>query len=98
MMRVLVATALAAVTVTVAGPVSTAHAANVPAVGQLTDGGTRVPCLSDEPHPGTDPQGCVWDARHMGNGVGRSFVVRPSGRLVFVTHARAHYLLTGVVL
>jgi hypothetical protein len=73
-----------------------AGAVVVPVVA--TDGGTRVPCLTDEPHPGPDPRGCVWDARHMGNGVGRSFVVRPSGRLVYVTHERAHYLLTGVTL
>lgn len=37
---------------------------------------------------------CVWDARHLGNGTGRSFVVRASGRVVYVTHARAHLLLT----
>lgn len=53
------------------------------------DGGTRVPC------PTEDSVGCVWDARHMGNGEGRSFVVRDSGRVVYVSHARAHYLLTG---
>lgn len=61
------------------------------AVPVTSDGGTRVPCEYE------DSTGCVWDARHMGNGIGRSFVVRPSGRLVFVSHARAHYLLTGVI-
>jgi hypothetical protein len=56
------------------------------------DGGTRVPCEYE------DSVACVWDARHQGNGIGRSFVVRPSGRVIYVSHARAHYLLTGVIL
>jgi hypothetical protein len=57
-----------------------------------TDGGTRVPCAYE------DSNGCVWDARHMGNGAGRSYVAKPDGRVIYVSHARAHYLLTGVVL
>lgn len=41
---------------------------------------------------------CVWDARHMGNGKGDSFVVtRRDGHAVrtVVSHSKAHYLLTG---
>ena len=38
------------------------------------------------------PGPCVWDARHRGNGVGKSFVVRRDGRVVYVTHRRAHRL------
>lgn len=62
-------------------------------------GGTRQPCEFE------DSTDCVWDARHMGNGVGRSFVVREyrSGpfdlfaltTVTYVSHARAHCLLTG---
>jgi hypothetical protein len=56
------------------------------------DGGTRVPCEYE------DSNGCVWDAVHMGNGGGRSYVAKPDGRVIYVSHARAHFLLTGVVL
>jgi hypothetical protein len=67
-----------------------AVAVSSPAVS--ADGGTRVPCEYE------DSVSCVWDGRHMGNGVGRSFVVKPDGRVIYVSHARAHYLLTGVQL
>lgn len=36
---------------------------------------------------------CVWDAKHMGNGEGRSFVVRKGGKVQYVSHARAHRML-----
>lgn len=42
---------------------------------------------------------CVWDAVHMGNGEGQSFVVlpptsqQPDGRVVNVSHREAHELL-----
>lgn len=38
---------------------------------------------------------CVWDARHMGNGQGRSYLylgVGP-GRVIFLSHRKAHSLL-----
>jgi hypothetical protein len=58
------------------------------------DAGTRVPCTTED----TGARGCVFDARHTGNGSGRSFVL-PTGsaddRVTYVSHARAHYLLTG---
>ena len=40
-----------------------------------------------------DSRNCVWDARHMGNGEGRSFLVRKGGKRVFITHRRAHHLI-----
>ena len=35
---------------------------------------------------------CVWDARHMGNGSGKSFIRKASGRVEYVGHRRAHRL------
>lgn len=53
------------------------------------------PCPSDEGADGQTIRPCVWDARHMGNGAGSSFIVRKSGRIVHVSHARAHALING---
>lgn len=52
------------------------------------DAGTR-------PHracPTEDSAWCVWDARHMGNGKGRSFWADRRGRPHYVSHATAHRL------
>ena len=38
------------------------------------------------------PPPCVWDARHMGNGDGRSFRLFADGSKKWLTHRRAHYL------
>lgn len=38
------------------------------------------------------PGPCVWDARHMGNGSGKSFIRKASGRVEYVGHRRAHRL------
>jgi hypothetical protein len=73
-----------------AGVMLAGLAVSSPAVS--ADGGTRVPCEYE------DSNGCVWDGRHMGNGAGRSYVAKPDGRVIYVSHARAHYLLTGVQL
>lgn len=35
---------------------------------------------------------CVWDAEHMGNGEGLSFIKRSDGTIRFITHRRAHRL------
>lgn len=39
---------------------------------------------------------CVWDARHMGNGEGRSLIIRKGGTddmsVRVITHKRAHRL------
>lgn len=51
-------------------------------------------CDTDEAGEGQPgPLPCVWDARHMGNGKGRSFIVRRDLATVRVTHRRAHSLL-----
>lgn len=49
-------------------------------------------CPSDEGESPILP--CVYDARHLGNGQGTSFIIRRDGEVVHVTHKRAHRLLT----
>lgn len=34
----------------------------------------------------------VWDAKHRGNGVGRSFIATPDGRVFYIRHPYAHRL------
>jgi hypothetical protein len=91
----------AAVLPAVVGVVLTApnaHAATVPAYMGVPvtspDGGTRTPCTTED----SGARGCVHDGRHMGNLTGRSFVL-PTGdaddRVTYVSHSRAHSLLTG---
>lgn len=46
---------------------------------------TLEPCAYED-----GPGPCVWDAQHRGNGIGRSFIMRRDGRVVYVTHRRAH--------
>lgn len=53
-------------------------------------GRDRTPPCKFEDGPGR----CVWDARHMGNGEGRSLVWREDGTKRFITHRRAHRLMT----
>lgn len=45
-----------------------------------------------EPCKFEDSRNCVWDAKHMGNQHGRSFIDR-NGKITFVSHKRAHRLL-----
>ena len=40
-----------------------------------------------------DSVSCVWDARHMGNGQGRSFWTDAGGHIHFISHHRAHVLM-----
>lgn len=40
-----------------------------------------------------DSVSCIWDAKHMGNGEGRSFKSGPNGGIKYISHARAHRLL-----
>jgi hypothetical protein len=40
-----------------------------------------------------DSNNCVWDARHMGNGAGRSFGVDGAGHIHYITHHRAHMMI-----
>lgn len=46
------------------------------------------PCPND-----SDSVNCVWDARHMGNGTGHSYLATRKGRIVYISHRRAHHLL-----
>ena len=38
---------------------------------------------------------CVWDAKHMGNGYGRSFRVNRQGDIFYISHQKAHHLAFG---
>lgn len=42
---------------------------------------------------------CVWDGRHMGNGIGKSYKVIHGGtdemRVVYISHRKAHRLIYG---
>lgn len=49
------------------------------------------PCLTEN-----DAKACVWDAKHMGNGLGSSFLLLPSGRVVYIKHSDAHRLVKWV--
>lgn len=52
------------------------------------------PCVQED-----SPGPCVWDARHMGNGIGKSFLALPpskghnGGRVIYLSHTEAHRLL-----
>lgn len=76
-MRTLIATALTVTVAALALPTAPANAARA----------GLAPCEYE------DSNHCVWDARHMGNGHGRSFVVSRHGVVRYVSHARAHRLL-----
>lgn len=68
---------------------ATATTATAPAGVSWSGGKVWKPCEYE------DSRGCVWDARHMGNGYGRSFIARNSGTIVYIGHKRAHRLLFG---
>jgi hypothetical protein len=80
--------ALSLTTVSLVIPAPEAHAASLPS-SHVSAGVTLPPCAQED---STGP--CVWDARHRGNGVGRSFVAYPvpgAGRTVsYVSHRAAH--------
>ena len=42
-----------------------------------------------------DSTRCVWDARHQGNGEGRSLLARKDGRITYIPHSAAHQLVHG---
>lgn len=53
------------------------------------------PCRFED---GSGQARCVWDARHRGNGIGRSLIVTRVGdreTFVYVSHARAHRLVSA---
>lgn len=53
-------------------------------------------CVYEDGSGGPTP--CVWDAKHQGNGVGRSYIVwsgdtvRHAADIEYVSHRRAHRL------
>ena len=47
----------------------------------------------DRPCKYEDSTNCVWDAKHMGNGQGKSFVVKKGGKVIFIKHRLAHGML-----
>lgn len=42
-----------------------------------------------------DSRSCVWDAKHMGNGQGRSFWTGKAGKVHYISHTKAHRLIFG---
>jgi len=42
-----------------------------------------------------DSNDCVWDAKHMGNGTGRSYYATPKGKVIYLPHHIAHYLINN---
>lgn len=61
----------------------------VPAPADAAPRTEYMPCASE------DERNCVWDARHTGNGEGRSFFVSKSGHVTYLPHHVAHYLVNG---
>jgi hypothetical protein len=43
--------------------------------------------------PTEDSKNCVWDAKHMGNGEGRSYWVGSRGKVHYTTHRHAHRMM-----
>lgn len=73
-----------------------------PVVEPITS--ARMPACSFDDGSGTGRRPCVWDARHMGNGLGDSFVAIPvypfrgtDPVIRYVSHHRAHRLAFGGV-
>jgi hypothetical protein len=60
-----------------------------PASADLASSGLAPCVVEDQSTP------CVWDARHRGNGHGRSFRVNRQGEVKFISHAQAHELMMG---
>lgn len=67
-----------------------------PVPGSVEPGGVERPdpylplCATEDTVPADGA--CVWDALHQGNGDGRSFLVLPSGRVVYIGHRTAQRL------
>ncbi len=104
----LASTLVAALVVSVAGPVLLVSSATAPlaAVGELlapAAHGAPVHVLAAAPaceyEDGSSQRVCVWDATHSGNGIGRSVVIRHGGTeratYTFVSHRRAHSLIAS---
>lgn len=81
--------------VTYADSVVTVPAHGLTRVVPSSPGRTVPACATDEGGDGQGIRPCVWDDRHMGHGAGHSFIARRDGRTVWISHTRAHALLTG---
>jgi hypothetical protein len=64
-------------------------------VGTLTvvpaSAATHKPCAAE--YQPLAASGCVWDGRHMGDKVGRSYFVHESGYVMYLPHRKAHRML-----
>ena len=79
-MKIILATAL---TAALALGVSTAQAGE-----DMRPGADYPNCVSEDGGNGTVD--CIWDARHQGNGIGRSFIHTRTGRVIYIPHRFAH--------
>lgn len=78
---------------TVAAAVLVATSATIPAEAAVRYPYGIQPCQSDDGLIGTD-QRCVWDARHMGNGLGSSYISRGEAKPVKrIGHRWSHMLI-----
>lgn len=69
-----------------------AGAVFAPAPAGAFDGNRALPgCVNEDGSGGPLP--CVWDARHMGDGHGDSFIIRRDETTRYITHWWAHLLL-----
>lgn len=107
-MRSLIATLALALTVTAASTAGVVATALAPldTVAAVLSGAHGAPAEAApralpacEYEDGSSQRVCVWDARHMGNGIGRSVIVRNGGtdRVTYriVSHRRAHALIAA---
>ena len=83
-MKKLIATALLATTIATAAPANAYRGWR-----EVLQPGNARPCKFE------DSRFCVWDARHMGNGQGRSFAADRRGGVHYITHRTAHRALHG---
>ena len=70
----------------IAGAILTASLAVLPHSADAASGPLR-PCKYE------GMNGCFWDAKHMGNGVGKSYRATKKGRVIYISHKRAHQYL-----
>lgn len=64
-------------------------AAAAPAVSASGSRTEYMPCAQE------DSNNCVWDAKHQGNGIGRSYFVGRDGKVYPLPHHIAHALIYG---
>jgi hypothetical protein len=82
MRRAIVAAAIVAAGLAVDVSPAVAVAVSAPGVPAAA-----APCRTE------DSNGCVWDARHRGDGTGRSWYASPDGVVTYIGHKRAHRMV-----